>query len=188
VPTETERRLFEAASTEFAERGLAGARVDRIAARAQANKQLIYAYFGDKGRLFDAVADQRATELTESVPMDPDHLVGWTVSVFDFIVAQPDTVRLSLWQQLERPEQVRCRIEVDYKDYVDRVAHAQSEGKVTSAVSALDLIVLLAGLAQSWYSAFAPRLVAEDDLAWSPGLLKSHRAALELAAHALVSL
>jgi AcrR family transcriptional regulator len=188
VPTETERRLFEAASHEFAERGLAGARVDRIAARAQANKQLIYAYFGDKGRLFDAVADHGLAQLTESVPMDPDDLVGWTVSVFEFIVAHPDAVRLGLWQQLERPEQVRCKIEVDYQDYVDRVARAQSEGTVTSAVSALDLIVMLSGLAASWYSAFAPRLVVDGDLAWSTGLLKSHRAALQLAAHALVSL
>jgi AcrR family transcriptional regulator len=33
----------------------AGARVDRIAASANANKQLIHAYFGSKDQLFDAV-------------------------------------------------------------------------------------------------------------------------------------
>ena len=40
---DTKRRIFEAATAEFADHGIAGARVDRIAARAGANKQLIYA-------------------------------------------------------------------------------------------------------------------------------------------------
>lgn len=44
----TRARLLDAAHAEFAERGLAGARVDRIAAAAQANKQAIYAYFGSR--------------------------------------------------------------------------------------------------------------------------------------------
>jgi AcrR family transcriptional regulator len=51
----TKERLLEAATAEFAAHGIAGARVDRIAAAARANKQLIYAYFGSKEQLFDAV-------------------------------------------------------------------------------------------------------------------------------------
>lgn len=52
---ETKRRILDAASEEFADCGFAGARVDRIAAKAQANKQLIYRYFGSKQQLYDAV-------------------------------------------------------------------------------------------------------------------------------------
>ncbi|MCU1609211.1 MAG: TetR family transcriptional regulator, partial [Pseudonocardiales bacterium] len=37
-------RLLDAAFAEFAQHGLAGARVDRIAEAAQANKGLIYVY------------------------------------------------------------------------------------------------------------------------------------------------
>jgi AcrR family transcriptional regulator len=37
-----------------AEYGIAGARVDRIAAAAKTNKQMIYAYFGNKDDLLDA--------------------------------------------------------------------------------------------------------------------------------------
>ena len=48
----TKARIFEAATAEFAAHGIAGARVDRIAQNAKANKQLIYAYFGDKQKLF----------------------------------------------------------------------------------------------------------------------------------------
>jgi AcrR family transcriptional regulator len=39
----TKERLLAAATDEFAAHGIAGARVDRIAAAARANKQLIYA-------------------------------------------------------------------------------------------------------------------------------------------------
>ena len=49
---ETRRRLLEAAITEFSCYGIAGARVDRIASTAKANKQAIYAYFGSKEALF----------------------------------------------------------------------------------------------------------------------------------------
>jgi AcrR family transcriptional regulator len=39
---------------EFSERGFAGARVDAIARRAGANKQLLFYYFRDKQGLHDA--------------------------------------------------------------------------------------------------------------------------------------
>ena len=40
---------------DFAAYGSAGARIERIAAAAQANKQAIYLYFGGKDKLFGAV-------------------------------------------------------------------------------------------------------------------------------------
>lgn len=48
----TRRRIFEAATREFAEKGYAGSRIDRIARDAGINKQRIYAYFRDKENLF----------------------------------------------------------------------------------------------------------------------------------------
>lgn len=50
--------ILAAARDEFAEHGLGGARVDRIAARAGLNKRLIYYYFEDKEKLFQAVLEQ----------------------------------------------------------------------------------------------------------------------------------
>src|SRR3954454_7719401 len=47
--------LLDAAETEFGEKGLAGARVEAIAARAGLNKQLISYYFGGKQGLYDAI-------------------------------------------------------------------------------------------------------------------------------------
>jgi AcrR family transcriptional regulator len=50
----TKQRLLDAARDEFAEYGIAGGRVERIAAAARCNKALIYAYFDSKDALFDA--------------------------------------------------------------------------------------------------------------------------------------
>lgn len=51
----TRRRILAAATREFAEQGFAGARINRIAVEASANKQLIYRYFGGKQELYEAV-------------------------------------------------------------------------------------------------------------------------------------
>lgn len=50
--------LLDAAQIEFADNGLAGARVEAIAARAGLNKQLISYYFGGKQGLYDAIIER----------------------------------------------------------------------------------------------------------------------------------
>ena len=57
-PRTTRQRIFEAAVEEFATHGNAGARVDRIADKAQANKEAIYRYFGTKEELLRRVLDR----------------------------------------------------------------------------------------------------------------------------------
>jgi AcrR family transcriptional regulator len=53
----TRERILAAAIAEFAAHGLAGARVDEIAARANANKRMLYAYFGGKEELWLTVLE-----------------------------------------------------------------------------------------------------------------------------------
>lgn len=53
----TRARILEAATREFARYGLGGARVDRIAERAGANKRMLYYYFEDKEGLFLAALE-----------------------------------------------------------------------------------------------------------------------------------
>ena len=55
---ETRTRILDAATSEFAQHGFGGARVDRIAARADANKRMLYYYFGSKDELFLAVLEE----------------------------------------------------------------------------------------------------------------------------------
>ena len=56
-PQRTRQRILDAATAEFAQHGLGGARVDRIAAGAGANKRMLYYYFGSKQDLFLAVLE-----------------------------------------------------------------------------------------------------------------------------------
>ncbi|MBO9554602.1 TetR family transcriptional regulator [Cellulomonas sp.] len=99
----TPARILAAAADEFAERGLAGARVDRIAERASANKQRLYAYFTSKDLLFDAVVEHRIDQFVDAVPFDADDLPGYAVRLLDFNLEHPELVRLLLWHTLERP-------------------------------------------------------------------------------------
>ena len=54
----TKARILAAAKSEFARLGLGGARVDEIAEKAQANKRMIYHYFGSKEDLFQVVLEE----------------------------------------------------------------------------------------------------------------------------------
>jgi AcrR family transcriptional regulator len=56
-PARSREQILKAATEEFARFGLGGARVDRIAARAGANKRMLYYYFGNKDALFLAVLE-----------------------------------------------------------------------------------------------------------------------------------
>ena len=60
-------RIIAAALDEFAEHGLAGARVDRIARTAEINKAMIYYHFSSKEKLFEAVIDDYMADIIEAV-------------------------------------------------------------------------------------------------------------------------
>jgi AcrR family transcriptional regulator len=59
----TRGRILAAATAEFARHGLGGARVDRIAERAGANKRMLYYYFKDKEGLFLAALEERYSHI-----------------------------------------------------------------------------------------------------------------------------
>ena len=56
-PEESRDRIFNAAATEFAVHGFAGASVDRIAAAAGLNKAMIYYHFDSKADLYRRILD-----------------------------------------------------------------------------------------------------------------------------------
>ncbi len=100
-PAATRKKLLTAARREFANSGLAGARVDEIAARAGVNKQLVYHYFGDKDALYLAVlewvyeeirAQERKLNL-EGLP--PERAITKLIEAsFDHLAAHPDFIVL----------------------------------------------------------------------------------------------
>lgn len=62
----TRAAILAAAVGEFARYGLGGARVDRIAARAGANKRMLYYYFRDKENLFLAALEDRYADIRKA--------------------------------------------------------------------------------------------------------------------------
>lgn len=71
----TKARILEAAKKEFAKSGMGGARVDVIAEKAQANKRMIYHYFGSKEGLFQTVLENAYVDIrTAEQKLNLDHL------------------------------------------------------------------------------------------------------------------
>src|SRR6201986_917049 len=100
--TATSRRILEAATIEFAGRGIAGARIDRIIAAAQTNKAQLYGYFRSKDGVFDAVIAAPAHRLIGARAFDANDLPGWAVGIYDENLPRPELVRLIAWLRLER--------------------------------------------------------------------------------------
>jgi AcrR family transcriptional regulator len=101
----TKRLLLDAATAEFSEHGLAGARVDRIAAAAGVNKERIYQYFGRKDDLFAAVLATRLRGSMDEVPMrgeGPGAVGDYAGRLFDHHLADGVIPRLVFWEGLER--------------------------------------------------------------------------------------
>lgn len=96
-PEATRARILAAAKSEFAKKGLGGARVDVIAERAAANKRMLYHYFGNKEALFritleDAYGDIRAAEARLEIERD------------DPVTALKRLVRFTWQYYLDNPE------------------------------------------------------------------------------------
>jgi len=153
---ETRRRLKDAATVEFAERGPDGTTMARIAERAGINKERLYKYFGDKRTLFESVLSDELDKLAASVPpMAPafDDIGEYAGHTFDYHLAHPELVRLLLWEGLAggpAPDEVKRT--AHYKDKVTAVAAAQRAGLVDAALDPAHLVFLLTALAAWWGS------------------------------------
>src|SRR6201997_3439750 len=100
-PAATRQKLLAAARREFAASGLAGARVDEIAARAGVNKQLVYHYFGDKDAHYLAVLEWVYEEIREQERklnlegLPPERAIRKLIeSSFDHLARHPDFILL----------------------------------------------------------------------------------------------
>lgn len=147
---DTRARILAAATAEFADRGLSGGRVDRIAAAADANKERIYAYFGSKEGLFDETVWAIIGELLDAVPFDAGDLPGYAVRLYDFTLAHPNLVRLGLWYSLERPSSLEDlpQSKESTARKIEALAAAQRAGLVDASIDPHRLIPLLLGLSQ----------------------------------------
>jgi AcrR family transcriptional regulator len=151
---ETKARILEAALDEFSTHGVAGARVDRIAATAGCNKNLLYVYFGSKENLFTTVLERHLVRVYEDIPFTPDDLPGFAGRVFDFAMTRPDLMRLLAWSTLEQSTRHPDGRAVSHDSKIDALAQAQADHRVDPAFSPAFLVTTVMSLASSWSAAF----------------------------------
>ncbi len=176
----TRERILAAATVEFADHGIAGARVDRIAARAQANKSLIYSYFGNKDELFDVVFTSSVDSDVGRTPFDADDLPGYAARYYDMYLGDPHLVRLLTWARLERTPHGALFADVpDHDvDVLADIADAQRRRVVVDDIEPADLWSMLIAMAATWAQSAIVHTATESE---DPALPRLRRTALATA-------
>jgi AcrR family transcriptional regulator len=113
-PAKNQERILNAATAEFARYGLGGARVDRIAERAGANKRMLYYYYGNKEALFLAVMEasyerirnaERSLKLGE---IDPEEGIRRLVEfTWAYYLKNPEFLTLLNSENLHKARHIR---------------------------------------------------------------------------------
>ena len=151
-PERTRKLILEAAATEFAAHGYAGARISAIASRAGVNQQLISYYFDGKEGLYRAMSElwwQRQGELAAPGTSLPEQFRRFVLEG----VASPEGPRLFAWAGLQYegpssdPDQaVRSeRLQAS----VDQLRAAQAAGNLPAELDPATLLVMLMGAAMA---------------------------------------
>ena len=109
----TRADILAVATSEFADRGYAGARINEIADKTSTTKRMIYYYFGGKEQLYVAVLEQAYSRIRSlEQQLDVEHLdpveairelAGLT---FDHHESHPDFIRLVSIENIHHAEHI----------------------------------------------------------------------------------
>jgi TetR/AcrR family transcriptional regulator len=164
-------RIAAAARQEFARRGFAGARVERIARLAGVNKQLLFYYYHSKRGLFQAAVHRGVTELEAALAANAhlsgrplDRLRQLLTTLYEFLEQHPDLV--ALLAHAERPDGA------PFAPPVRRIVVLLAEGQglglvrddVDPHVAAAQALILMLGYLrlEPIIAASAPPLAADE--------------------------
>ena len=155
----SQKDILAAAMTEFADSGLGGARMERIAERAGVNKRLIYYYFESKESLFLAVleaayenirSDERQLSLSQVEPIEAiRRLISFT---WNYYLAHPEFLTLLNSENLHRARHLKQskKILAMHSPLVQTLADVLDRGHrlgiFRAGVDPVQLYVSIAGL------------------------------------------
>jgi AcrR family transcriptional regulator len=94
----TQKKILDAAITEFSERGFSGARIHQISRISGCNRERIYFYFGGKAEHFEAaLTRQHVTDLDDNpiVGSCPVAISDFAGRYFDLSRSRPSLARLT---------------------------------------------------------------------------------------------
>ena len=153
-------RILEAAKQEFANHGLAGARVDRIAAKADANKRMLYYHVGNKEDLYLAVlegayekirAEERELDLEHLEPSEAiRRLIEFTWTYF---LRNPEFLALLNTENLARARHLKrsTKVKSMHSPFVEMIRTVVNRGVASGdfqvAVDPVQLYISIAALA-----------------------------------------
>jgi TetR/AcrR family transcriptional regulator len=164
-PALSRQLILSAAQDEFAAYGLNGARIDRIASRVGASKNLIYHYFGSKDRLYLTVLEsiyrgmreeQDDIALQELPPIEGMRRL--VANTFDHFVRSPALIRLMsienihLAKHLKKSTSVKPLYGPLLRTIRSLLAKGQDTGVFRKNVDAVDLYISMSGLAYFYLS------------------------------------
>lgn len=155
----TKARILEAAKQEFAKLGLGGARVDEIAERAQANKRMIYHYFGSKEDLFKVVLEEAYLDIRNAEQeLELEHLPArealkkLVAFTWNYYLENPEFIRLVNSENLHQARHIKEseRLEEASQRLVDMVAdileRGEAEGVFRPGIDPVNLNVTIAAI------------------------------------------
>lgn len=161
----TQQTILVAARDEFALYGLAGARVDRIAERADINKRLIYYYFKSKDDLFLAVLENAYAHIREAEAqlhlrdMAPAQAIRrLTEFTWEYYIAHPEFLTLLNSENLHQGRHVAMssRVQKTNSPLIQTLAEilerGRSDGLFRGGIDPLQLYVSIAGMAYFYIS------------------------------------
>jgi AcrR family transcriptional regulator len=158
-PDETRRNILEVATREFADKGLAGARIDEIAEKTNTSKRMIYYYFGGKDELYQAVLEKAYAGIGEREEMSDfnslsaeDAMRSHIELSFDYHTSHPEFNRLVMNENIHHAEHLKHVEGIrDRNRYVTASMKAildkgVSEGRFREGVDPVDLHMMISSL------------------------------------------
>jgi AcrR family transcriptional regulator len=155
----SQKHILDAALAEFAELGLGGARMDRIADRAGVNKRLIYYYFESKESLFLAVlerayegirSEEQQLNLTQVEPTEAiRRLIAFT---WNYYLEHPEFMTLLNSENLHRARHLKesTKIPAMHSPLIATLAgvleRGHKSGLFRAGVDPVQLYISIAGL------------------------------------------
>ncbi len=164
-PEATKRSILDAAIAEFSTYGLGGARVDRIAARADANKRMLYHYFGNKDDLFLAALEEtyadirKAEQKLDLENVDPvESIRRLVLFTWDYYRENPHFLSMLNSENLHKAVHIKRskRVQLMHFPFVEMlrriIEKGQQRGDFRNAVDPAQLYVSIASVCYFYLS------------------------------------